>query len=74
MFTYELHARLSHEPQITQEKNENYFEWGLISEEEYEKNNDNLLNQVQDKASIELADGDKLYLPMIHSLVLSKEN
>ncbi|GAA0367193.1 hypothetical protein GCM10008932_19000 [Alkalibacterium iburiense] len=74
VFTYELNARFSHEPQITQEENENYFKWGLISEEEYEENNDNLLNQVQDKASIELVDGDKLYLPMIHSLVLSKEN
>ena len=70
---FELDARFSFEPGITPEKNEEYLQWGLISEEEYEQTNEDNLNQVQDRASIELEDGDKLYLPMIHSLVLVKE-
>lgn len=72
--TFELHSRFSPEPAITEEENESYFEWGLITEEEYEQNIEDSLNQVQEKASITLADGDKLYLPMVHSLIISREN
>lgn len=50
---------------------EEWFELGRITEEEYEQNKE-LIESKPDKAVIELADGDKLYLPMLNRLELEK--
>lgn len=59
-------------PRVTEEENEEWFEVGRLSKEEYERNLA-LFDDAPDKPTIELSTGDKLYLPMLDLLELEKQ-
>lgn len=68
---FELSSRYYPGSKISPEDNEDYLEWGLISEKEFKANEEALLNyETAYRPEIELFEGDKLYLPMTYSLIL----
>lgn len=58
-------------PPFSREENEEMFEFGTISEEEYKSNLKRFENQ-PDGPIIELKAGDKVYLPMLEQMELHK--
>lgn len=58
-------------PMMPPEVLEEWLQFGRITEKEYEQNME-LIENLPEKAVIELNEGDKLYLPMVNSLELVK--
>lgn len=59
-------------PFLTKEENQENFDLGLLTEEEYEQNLELFADQPE-RPVIELEAGDKLYLPMLQRLDLEKD-
>jgi len=71
MHVIELTQNRGVRPRLTEEENDEWFELGRISAEEYERNLE-LFEDRPDRPVIELKAGDKLYLPMVERLDLEK--